>query len=152
MSQWFKEPDGKFYFSEILLGLEYLHSQQVWREMVWLWWIWKGSMTCRNFYVQTTFFLATSFEWAQSWGGDFIRMENNLLFINLLAIYICIYIYAMIYIYIDKYTHTNSRFCCKWIRYGSMMWQFFPTSWQTVLWKNWSPIECVPVCHGLWFS
>eukprot|EP00913_Durusdinium_trenchii_P012935 g12147.t1 len=25
----FEEPDGKFYFSEILLGLEYLHSQQV---------------------------------------------------------------------------------------------------------------------------
>ena len=24
-----QEPDGKFYFSEILLGLEYLHSQQV---------------------------------------------------------------------------------------------------------------------------
>lgn len=112
----------------------------------------KGRWPVETFTYKQLFFLATSFEWAQSWGGDFIRMENNLLFINLLAIYICIYIYAMIYIYIDKYTHTNSRFCCKWIRYGSMMWQFFPTSWQTVLWKNWSPIECVPVCHGLWFS
>ncbi len=38
--QWFQEPDGKFYFSEILLGLEYLHSQQV---CIWRWYDYDGS-------------------------------------------------------------------------------------------------------------